>query len=83
MKILTLDFETYYDRDYSLSKITMEDYIRNDAFETIGVAVKENDGETRWYSGTFEDTKAFLNTYDFKNSFASSLLMLGLKFASK
>jgi len=68
MKILTLDFETYYDRDYSLSKITMEDYIRNDAFETIGVAVKENDGEAVWCTGTHDEIKNFLMGYDWVNS---------------
>jgi len=70
MNLLTIDFETYYSKEYGLKKFTTEEYIRDEQFETIGVAVKENDGETRWYSGTFEDTKAFLNTYDFKNSFA-------------
>ena len=64
MKILTLDFETYYDRAYSLSKITMEDYIRNDLFETIGVGVKENDNEAVWFTGTHEKIKEFLLTYD-------------------
>ena len=64
MKILTLDFETYYDREYSLSKITMEDYIRNDMFETIGVSVKENDNEAVWFTGTHPEIKEFLHTFD-------------------
>lgn len=67
MKILTLDFETYYDREYSLSKITMEDYIRNDAFETIGVSVKENDDEAVWFTGTHDEIKNFLMGYDWDN----------------
>ena len=33
MKILTIDFETYYDREYSLSKLTTEEYVRDDRFE--------------------------------------------------
>lgn len=68
MNILTLDFETYYDRAYSLSKITMEDYIRSDLFETIGVAVKENDNEAVWFTGTHEEIKNFLLEYDWANS---------------
>ena len=32
-----VDFETYYDRDYSLSKMTTEEYIRDDRFEVIGL----------------------------------------------
>ena len=46
MNILTIDFETYYSRDFSLSKMTTEEYIRSPHFEVIGVAVKVNDGET-------------------------------------
>lgn len=68
MKLLTLDFETYYDREYSLSKITMEDYIRNDLFEVIGVAVKENDDEPVWFTGTHEQIGEFLRKYDWGNS---------------
>ena len=64
MKVITLDFETYYDRAYSLSKITMEDYIRNDLFETIGVGVKENDDDAVWFTGTHDKIKEFLNKYD-------------------
>ena len=68
MRILTLDFETYYDREYSLSKITMEDYIRNDLFETIGVVVKENDGEAIWFTGSHEGIKNFLLGYDWTDA---------------
>ena len=39
MTIITVDFETYYDRGFSLSKITTEEYIRDELFEVIGVAV--------------------------------------------
>lgn len=68
MNIITLDFETYYDKLFSLSKITTEEYIRDPMFETIGVAVKINEGETTWFSGTHDEIKAFLDTYDWKNS---------------
>lgn len=48
MKIVTFDAETYYDREYSLSKITTEDYVRSPQFELIGFAIKVNDGPTQW-----------------------------------
>jgi DNA polymerase len=59
MDIATIDFETYYDRDYSLSKMTTESYIRDKRFQVIGVAVKINNGKTEWYSG--DDVGKFLH----------------------
>ena len=70
MNLLTIDFETYYDRSFSLSKITTEEYIRSSEFETIGVAVKVNDGETKWFSGTEKDTAKFLRGFDWGDSIA-------------
>lgn len=49
MDIVVLDFETYYDREYSLSKITTEEYVRDSRFETIGVGIKINDHPAQWY----------------------------------
>lgn len=39
MKLL-LDFETYYDKDYSLKKMPSLQYIRDPRFEVLGCAVK-------------------------------------------
>lgn len=70
MDILVLDFETTYSQSYSLSKLTTEQYIRDPQFETIGVAVKRNDEKTVWFSGDDEETKDFLDQYDWANSIA-------------
>jgi len=70
MQILTIDFETFYDRGFSLSKITTEEYIRDDLFETIGVAVKVNDGETKWFSGPKAQTKEWLDQFPWDESIA-------------
>ncbi len=67
-KLLTIDFETYYDKDYSLSKLTTEEYIRSDLFEVIGVAVKENGGDVKWFSGTHQDVKDWLGQFDWASS---------------
>ena len=67
--IITVDFETYYDREFSLSKMTTEEYIRSDGFEVIGVGVKVDEGETAWFSGTKEQTQKFLDQYDWANAF--------------
>ena len=61
MDIITVDFETYYDKDYSLSKITTEEYVRSDLFEVIGVGVKVNNEETAWASGTHKQIKDWLH----------------------
>jgi DNA polymerase len=70
MQTLTVDFETYYDRTYSLSKMTTEEYIRHEFFETIGVGVKVNDGETQWFSGTVKKTSEFLDQFPWDESVA-------------
>lgn len=67
--LIVVDFETYYSKDYGLKKYTTESYIRDEQFEVIGIAVKENDKETVWKTGTHEEIKQFLDTYDFENSF--------------
>jgi len=48
MKQIVLDFETYYDADYSLRKMTPVQYILDPRFEVIGVAVKEDGGKSFW-----------------------------------
>jgi len=70
MDIITIDFETYYDPKFSLSKITTEEYVRHELFETIGVAVKVNDGETQWFSGPKAATKMFLNQFPWDDAVA-------------
>ena len=46
---IVIDFETYYDKDYSLSKITTEKYIRCNQFEMIGVSIKVGSNPTEFY----------------------------------
>jgi DNA polymerase len=65
MDIVTIDFETYYDKDYSLSKMSTEAYIRDPRFEVIGVAVKVNNYPTDWYTG--DNPGKFLNSLDYSN----------------
>lgn len=70
MNLITIDFETYYSKEYGLKKYTTEAYIRDPQFEVIGVAVKENNQDTVWFSGSHEEIKSFLQSYNFENSFA-------------
>ena len=34
MDLLTIDFETFYSKEYSLTKLTTEEYVRDPRFET-------------------------------------------------
>jgi DNA polymerase len=70
MNILTIDFETYYSTDFSLTRLTTEEYVRDDRFEVIGVAVGLNGDAPEWFSGTHEQTKEWLNKFDWCNHFA-------------
>lgn len=65
MDIVTIDFETYYDKDYSLSKMTTEAYIRDPRFQIIGVGVKVNNYPTDWYSG--DNVGQFLKSLDYRD----------------
>lgn len=68
MDLITLDFETYYDREFSLSKMTTESYIRDPQFEVIGVGIKVNNEPTVWASGTHEQIKTYLHTFNWEES---------------
>jgi DNA polymerase I-like protein with 3'-5' exonuclease and polymerase domains len=69
MQIITIDFETYYDKKYSLSKLTTEEYVRDERFEVIGFCIKQGDGEEEWHTGGFEDLKRILLSYNWEESF--------------
>ena len=68
MDLITIDFETYYDKDFSLSKMTTEEYVRDPRFEVIGVGIKINNGDTEWASGTHEQLKKWLHTFKWADS---------------
>ncbi len=68
MDIITVDFETYYAKDFSLTKLTTEEYIRSRDFEVIGLAVKVDEQETEWFSGTHKQISVWLNQFDWDHS---------------
>ena len=64
-RILTIDFETYWDsKSYTLSKMTTEEYIRDDKFLAFGACIHEfgSDSNTQWYRG--DELHRVLSTYD-------------------
>ncbi len=70
MDLITLDFETYYSKQYGLKKLTTEEYVRHKKFEVIGVAVKVNNDATEWFSGGKKGLHKFLHKFDWENSVA-------------
>jgi len=67
--ILTLDFETRWDsKDYTLSKMTTEEYIRDARFTAFGACIHEygSDRPTQWYRG--DELPRILSTYDWSQT---------------
>lgn len=48
MKALTLDLETYYDSKYSLSRLTIAEYVHDPRFHVHGLAIRWPDGRTEF-----------------------------------
>jgi len=63
MKIITVDFETYYAKGLGFKTQTTEEYVRDSRFEVIGVGVKVDDEPTTWFSGTKDEIRKYLLTY--------------------
>lgn len=69
MSLITLDFETYYtDKGLGFKTQTTEEYIRDPAFEVIGLAVQVDDGEPVWFSGTHDKIRVWLRQFPWKES---------------
>ena len=49
MNVITLDFETYYDTQHSLSHLSTVQYVTSDLFKVWGVGIKINDAPTEWF----------------------------------
>ena len=51
MHLITIDFESFYSSDYTLSKMTTEEYIRDPRFEAIMMGYKTDDDEPGYAIG--------------------------------
>lgn len=49
-RLVSLDFETYYDDDYTLSKLSTSEYVRDPRFKAQMVGIKIGLKPTRWYA---------------------------------
>lgn len=57
--LVTLDFETFYDSDYTLKKMSTSEYIRHHRFKALSCGVKINGQPTKMYWGQDEIQAAF------------------------
>lgn len=57
MRILWKDYETYYDDDYSLSKMIRTEYLHDPRFKAHGCSFAVDDGDFFWVTG--DDLSAF------------------------
>lgn len=63
MILACLDYESYYDKQYSLSKMTTEEYINDKRFEVIGFSIKFGNEPAQWYTGTHEYLQSVLDSF--------------------
>ena len=66
MQKIYLDFETYYDVQLSLTKMSTVQYINHPDFKVWGVGIKVEDNETEWYSE--DETPSVLEQIDWANT---------------
>ena len=67
-RLLVVDFETRWDRtDYTLSKMTTEEYIRDDKFKAFGIGWKEyGDDKSHWV--THENLPQWVESVDWSRT---------------
>jgi DNA-directed DNA polymerase len=66
MNYLTLDFETYYDKEISLKKLTTQAYVMHPQMDVLMVAVKVNEDPVQVIDG--EQIPTFFATVDWSNT---------------
>lgn len=67
MKLVFLDWETFYDNEYSLSKMTTAQYIRDPRFEAIGYSIRVAGELTSWHSGDERNMRKSLGSQTWWN----------------
>jgi len=66
MQKIYLDFETYYDVQVSLTKMSTVQYVNHPDFKVWGVGIKVDEGDTEWFNE--EETPDILAQIDWDNS---------------
>lgn len=66
MQKIYLDFETYFDTNITLTKMSTAQYINHTDFKVWGVGIKVEDAETEWFSE--DETQSVLEQIDWDNT---------------
>lgn len=66
MEIITADWETYYDKEYSLNKLTTEAYVRDPRFQAIMLGLRWPDGRKEIITGTHEEIQYRLDAIEWE-----------------
>jgi len=64
MNLVTLDFESFYAQDYTLSKLTTEEYIQDSRFEIIGVGISVGEEKPKFFTGSHAALRTKLLEYE-------------------
>jgi hypothetical protein len=73
-KIIAIDFETYFDDDFTLKKLTTEEYVRDPRFEVHGAAVYLSGAESVWM--TPEQLKEYCEVLERYRKTGNKIVML-------
>ena len=65
---ITIDWETFYSTEFSLSKVTVQQYVLSEYFEAIGVGVKLNDEPVQWFSSSHDEIREWLQQFPWNNA---------------
>ena len=69
MRVVTIDFETYWDQTHTLSKLSPTEYVMSPKTEIISVAVKVNEAPTQVVFGV-EQIGQYIRVFDLSTSMA-------------
>ncbi len=65
---ITIDWESFYSKEFSLSKITTQQYVLSEFFEAIGVGIKLNGDPVQWCSDTPDGIALWLRQFPWDTS---------------
>jgi hypothetical protein len=68
MNIVAMDFETYFDDEYRVEKMTTEAYVRDPRFEVHGVGILDDKGGVWIAADSDWNTHDELSSVDWKNT---------------